>query len=48
MNFQSRVSWPIETLAAVRGVCCELVSHEIPCYTGKIQEIFANQAELGP
>ena len=33
---------------AVQGVSSELVSHEIPCYAGKIQGIFANQACFGP
>jgi hypothetical protein len=33
---------------AVQGVSSELVSHEIPCYAGKVQGIFANQADIGP
>ena len=32
---------------AVQGVSSELVSHGFPCYAGKIQGIFANQADLG-
>jgi hypothetical protein len=32
----------------VQGVSSELVSARIPCYAGKIQGIFANQADFGP
>ena len=35
-------------MVAVQGVSSELVSHEIPCYAGKIQGIFAKQACFGP
>ncbi len=37
-----------EKALAVQGVSSELVSHGIPCYAGKIQGNFANQAFFSP
>ncbi len=37
-----------EKVLAVQGVSSELVSHEIPCYAGKIQGISRIQPKLGP
>ena len=36
-----------EEWVVVQGVSSELVSHEIPCYAGKIQGNFAIQADFG-
>jgi hypothetical protein len=34
-------------MVAVQGVSSEPVSHGFPCYAGKIQGIFAIQADFG-